>query len=71
MKPPKRAIIKAHGLADQLLASWQTDVRPWYAATEDASERWPVEDIDAEIHAVAAVFRDLRREVEQDDLRQS
>ena len=64
-RAPKAKIVRAQKLADELLARWQSDIRPWYAATEDASERWPVEDIDAEIHAVAAVFRDLRREVDR------
>lgn len=62
-KLPKAKIIRMQKLLDEALGLWPV-VRDWYEATEDAEMRWPASDLDAELHAVVAALRDLRREVE-------
>jgi hypothetical protein len=64
-KPPKAKIIKAHKLADELLALWQTDVRPWYRATDAGTlDRIPAETVNMDLYNVVEMFRTLRNEVE-------
>lgn len=68
-KVPKAKIIKAHKLADELLAIWQTDIRPycdevhWSLTEREQDVRLSPRSIDNEVQDVAMIFRNLRREV--------
>lgn len=62
MKVPKAKIIKAHKLADELLAIWQADVRPWAVATKTEQER---DYMTNNLHTVCHWLKQWRIEVEK------
>jgi len=57
---PKAKIIRAQKLADELLAIWQADIRPYC----DQDKRLSPISIDNDVHDVARIFRRLRQQVE-------
>lgn len=65
MKTPIAKIQKAHVLTDQLLAIWQTDIRPWHREDGETNPDGPTTDqIDDAIVGALTVCRELRVMVE-------
>jgi hypothetical protein len=66
-KPPKAKIQKAHALADELLAIWQTDIRPWYRKGNmwEVLGTGPSIVIDEDLIGILNTFREMRVEVER------
>lgn len=67
MKPPKAKIVKAHKLADELLAIWQESIRPWYRDDGETNPDGPgTTVIDDTTLAILNIFREMRVRVEQE-----
>lgn len=66
-KPPKAAIIKAHKLADDLLALWQADIRTWCEDGGDDYNEQVARMTTDNILKVVNTLRVLRQEVEAPD----
>ncbi len=62
-RTPKARIVKAHKLADDLLALWQTDLKPWM---DNGGVSRTAAIVDDDLQTVVAHFRDLRRHVDGD-----
>lgn len=61
-KPPKQKIVKAWGHADQLLMTWQEDIRPYLQTQHPNDDGIPI--MDDAIHHAYRVMRDLRNQIE-------
>jgi len=61
-KPPKRKVVQAWTHADDLLADWQSTIRPWLREQYPDDEGIP--EMDDAFHEVHRVMRDIRARVE-------